>query len=113
MKAKFVNESIGDEYIDRIDDFEDDDEVVVDDSPFTPEFDDEDDDDIIITDDFESVLNNELTVPEYARRTLSFRIKNEEGVHEGIPMGKTKDGSFLMRIDGKYRKLRPEDMIEE
>lgn len=100
MKAKFVNEE-RDFYTEDIKD-----------TPLeSPEF--EEDDELYIHDDFATSLKNELKVPEYARRTVSFRVKGEPGVIDAVPMAQMKDGSFLMKVGNKFRKFRMNDIIEE
>ena len=107
MKARFVRDSLTESYHS-----DDDESVEITDSPFD-EGDNEYDDEIIISNEFESSLDNELKVPEYARRTVSFRVKGEPGIIDAVPMAKMKDGSFLMKTDGKYRKFKIQDIIEE
>ncbi len=122
MKAKFVNESLNEQdYLEKDDFYASDEEddienVEVKDSPFDVVrdlTDDDDEEEMIVQDEFETALNNELKVPEYARRTVSFKVKGEPGVIDGIPMAKMKDGSFLMKIGNKYRKIKISDIIEE
>jgi hypothetical protein len=105
MKAKFVKENLN-----EFDSFEEEIELV--DTPFD-DVDIKEDDDILVQDDLEVAINNELKVPEYSRRTVSFRVKGEPGIINAIPMARMKDGSFLMKIGDKYRKFKIGDIIEE
>lgn len=115
MKAQFVFENLNEKFYDSdMEDNYDDSEVDV--VPEDEDIEDEDtsaEDDIYVDNELETSLENELKVPEYARQPVSFRVKGNLDVIEAIPMAKTKDGAFLMRIDGKYRKFRLEDIIEE
>ena len=119
MKAMFVNESLN-EYEsyddDRYDEGEDDDSTTTLDDSVLTSADDEEEDEYIddeINDEFQTLLDNELKVPEYARREVSFRVKGEPGTIDAVPMAKMKDGSFLMKINGRYRKFKMSDIIEE
>lgn len=113
MKARFVNESL--ENKEKFYDEEESDDVEVTESPFDKVelSEDPDDDDVVIQDEFETALNNELKVPEYARRTISFKVKGEQGVVDAVPMARMKDGAFLMKVGNTYRKFRMDDIIEE
>ncbi len=113
MKARFVKESL--ERDQDIYDEEDGEEVEVTESPFdkVEMTEDPDEDDLIIQDEFEATLNNELKVPEYARRTVSFKVKGEKGLVDAVPMARMKDGAFLMKVGNTYRKFKMDDIIEE
>ena len=111
MKAKFVLESLNEQPEDVYHD--DEDVEVVDETPFDEVEDDADDDEIIVADEFETSLNNELKVPEYARRTVSFKIKGQPGVVDAVPMARMKDGSFLMKVGDTFKKFKMSDIIEE
>jgi hypothetical protein len=118
MKAKFVNESLNEQHPeDMYQDFEEEGLDVIDEPPFDQVgdlVDDEgDEEEVYAQDEFETSLNNELKVPEYARRTVSFRVRGERDVVDAVPMAKMKDGSFLMKIGDKFRKFRMSDIIEE
>lgn len=130
MKAKFVNESLNEDFenedygreedtsvADSYYDVEDEDEM--EEEPSAAPFDmmaggyDEDEDETFVQDELEAALNNELEVPEYSRREVSFRVRGENGVIDAVPMAKMRDGSFLMKVDGKYRKFKLSDIVEE
>jgi len=136
MKAKFVNESLNEDFYDDdrfedvesdtdtdiandVDDDVDDDEEDVEATAtpfdmFAPVGDgDDDEDDIYVQDELETALNNELDVPEYARREISFKVKGEPGTVDAVPMARMKDGSFLMKVNGNFRKFKMSDIIEE
>ena len=114
MKARFVKESL--EQDQDIYDEENGEEVEVTESPLDKvemTEDPEEDDDLVIQDEFEAALNNELKVPEYARRTVSFKVKGERGIVDAVPMAKMKDGAFLMKVGNSYRKFKMDDIVEE
>lgn len=102
MKAKFVNESLNEKYGDELEN-----------APEVTDYDLVDDDDLFVQDEFETSINNELEVPEYARQTITFRTKGDDELIEAIPMAKLMDGSYLMKIGDKYRKFNINDIIEE
>jgi len=119
MKAKFVNESLNEQHPeDLYKEFDDEGLEVIDEPPFDQEMTDDeeyatDSEDVYVQDEFETALNNELKVPEYARNPISFRVKGQPGVIDAVPMAKMKDGSFLMKVDGRFRKFKLSDIIEE
>lgn len=92
--TNIYDENSDDETLDDFIEFEDD-----------SDFDDEEQIEIESEDNIDLALTNELKVPEYARR--KFDLKGQEA----IPMAKMKDGSYLMKIDNKYKKYRIEDFI--
>lgn len=103
MKAKFVIESLKEnEEYDYLE------------SPFAGEESSDYNryDDMPIHNEIESLIDNELDVPEYSREPLSFRVRGE-GKIEAVPMAKTKDGAVLMKIGDSYKKFRMEDLIED
>ena len=136
MKAKFVAESMeefnaynpmddededdvvmdeipGDVYVEDDED-EDEDDIVMDELPSDVYVEDEDeDDDMFVQDEFETAINNELKIPEYARRTITFRVKGMPDVIEGVAMAKTRDGKILMKVGNTYKKFDPRDIVEE
>jgi hypothetical protein len=120
MKAKFVNESLN-EHVpeDLYNEFSEEGLDVVDEPPFDQaEITDDDDfeggnEDVYVQDEFETALNNELKIPEYARKPISFRLKGQPGIIDAVPMAKMKDGSFLMKVGDRFRKFRMSDIIEE
>ncbi len=102
MKAKLVSESLKEnEEYDAID------SVVEEPMEF-----DNYSDDRPIYNEVESVIDNELEVPEYSREPLAFRVKDQGSV-QAIPMAKTKDGAVLMKVGGSYKKFKMEDLIED
>lgn len=114
MKARFVKESLEQDQ-DVYDEEENGEEVEVTESPFdkVEMTEDPDEDDLVIQDEFEATLNNELKVPEYARRTVSFKVRGERGVVDAVPMARMKDGAFLMKVGNSYRKFKMDDIVEE
>jgi len=114
MKAKFVNESLREQ--EELD-MNDENTLLVNEKPFDDDGEDyteEEDEDEVVTDEFEIALRNELTVPEYARRTVSFRLRgNPDEVIDAVPMAKMKDGSFLMKVGDRFKKFDINDIIEE
>lgn len=118
MKAKFVNESLND---DMYQEYEDEGLDVIDEPPFdqvenlvdTDDDEGEDEESVYVQDEFETTLNNQLKVPEYARSPVSFRVKGEPEIIDAIPMAKMRDGSFLMKVGDRFRKFRMSDIIEE
>jgi hypothetical protein len=112
MKAKFVNESLREQEELNMND---ENTLLVNEKPFDDDEDFiEDEDEDVVTDEFETALRNELTVPEYARRTVSFRLRgNPNEVIDAVPMAKMKDGSFLMKVGNTFRKFDINDIVEE
>ena len=130
MRAKFINEGtlspdillnksfIGENF-DSEEEFNDEGDVdtLVDEEPefIHPELNDDNDneeDEILIKDELETSLENELKIPEYARKEFTFNVKGHQGTIMAIPMAKMKDGSYLMKADGKFKKFKLEDLIE-
>jgi hypothetical protein len=124
MKAKLVKQVLNEDY----NDFENEEIVtdeterneIIDEPPFLDEPFDEDEEinnmynNEEITDDLVNTINNELTVPEYARREVNFRFKGQPGTIEAIPMAKMNNGkSYLMKINGKFQKINLDDIVEE
>jgi|AntAceMinimDraft_18_1070375.scaffolds.fasta_scaffold98070_2 hypothetical protein len=70
-------------------------------------------DELEMQDRFESAIKNELNSPEFARRSVSFRVKGGHEIIDGVPMARLKDGSFLMKIGNKFKKFNIDDIIEE
>ena len=70
-------------------------------------------DELEMQDRFESAIKNELNSPEFARRSVSFRVKGSHKIIDGVPMAHLKDGSFLMKIGDKFKKFNMDDIIEE
>ena len=102
MHAKFIKESI--EYPDSYEDSYEDVENIEDDNIETPfdlaDISDEDEDETSYSDELELLLNNELKIPEYARKSFSV-----QGV-DAVPMARMRDGSFLMKVGNVYRKFK-------
>jgi hypothetical protein len=113
MKAKFVSESLKESVKSLYnDEDENQDTEVIDEPQFNDveEFAD-DENDLIIKDELETQLDNQLKIPEFVRK--SFRVKGIAGEVSAIPMAKTKDGSFLMKIGDTYKKFKMNDIIGE
>lgn len=108
MKAKKVFETLKEQ------EYHEDEEMLISEKPFDDEegYDDEDED-LIMQDEFEAALRNELNVPEFSRRTVSFRVKGKPEIIDAVPMAKLKDGSYLMRVGDKYKKFDINDIVEE
>jgi len=111
MKAKFVHDNLKEAYDDYS--YEEPRELEIAETPNPEDVEFSEEDMVTPSGDLEIALKNELKVPEYARRTVSFRAKGERGIIDAIPMAKMKDGSFLMKIGNKFRKFRMSDIIEE
>ena len=116
MKAKFVSESLKEQYDENFD-HNDEDSLLVNEKPFDdgenlpPE---EEDVEAYVHDEFEQALRNELNVPDYSRRTVSFRVKGDpDAVIDAVPMARMKDGAYLMKVGNKYKKFDLNDIIEE
>lgn len=109
MRAKFVLESLRQ----REDSYDDNSETIQEEPILEPTDLDDEDDELFIKNDIETSLENELKSPEYARREVSFKVKGQPGVIEAVPMAKMRDGSFLMKVDGKFKKFKMSDIIEE
>jgi len=104
MKAKFVLESLN----------EQDDDMLIQETP--PEYSDGEDfqdDDLVMQDEFETALRNELSVPEFSRRAVSFRLKGDDEIIEAIPMKQMSDTLYLMKVGDKYKKFDINNIIEE
>jgi len=106
MKAEFVFENLNEE----------EEDMLLQETP--PEYNDgedfsDDDNDLIIQDEFEVALRNELTVPEYSRRTVSFREKGSGELIDAVPMARLKDGAYLMKVGDKFKKFDINNIIEE
>lgn len=103
IKAKFVFENLNE-----------DEEMVIQNAPLEYDGDNYlDDDDLVMQDEFEAALKNELTVPEYSRREVSFRVKGTDEVIDAVPMAKLQGGSYLMKVGDKFKKFNINDIIEE
>jgi hypothetical protein len=102
-------------------DLEDEDEVVDDINVDTSDMEtadeiDIDDNNTIAVDDIKIALNNELKIPEFNRRTLTFRLSGDlEKTYNGVPMAKMEKGeAFLFKLDdGKIKKIFLKDIIVE
>jgi len=99
MKAKFVKESVNELYV----------------HPESMEVADPNEtvDDGAMQDEFEAAIRNELTVPEYSRQGVSFRLKGTKDVIEALPMAQLKNGAYLMKVGDKFKKFNINDIIEE
>jgi len=104
MKAKFVLESLNEQ---------DDDMLIQETPPAYTDGEDFRDDDPVIQDEFETALQNELTVPEFSRRAVSFRLKGDDEIIEAVPMAHMKDGTYLMKVGQKFKKFDINNIIEE
>ncbi len=100
MKARFVKDSINEEHEELV-------------RPEITDYDLVDDEELIVQNDFETKINNELEAPEFAREVITFRTKGGDEIIDAVPMAKLNNGSYLMKVDGKYRKFNINDIIEE
>jgi hypothetical protein len=112
MKAKFVHDNLKEAY-DDYSSYDEPVELKIEEKPNPEDVEFSEEDMIVPSGDLEVALKNELKVPEYARRIVSFRSKGEPGIIDAIPMARMKDGSFLMKIGNKFRKFKMSDIIEE
>ena len=101
MKAKFVSENLNEDYYDE-------DQAVVQDEPNLSR-----EDELEMQDEFEAALKNELKVPEFSRRAISFRLRGQNDIIDAVPMARLKDGSYLMKVGDKFKKFNLNDIIEE
>ena len=104
MKAKFVLESLNEQ---------DDDMLIQETPPAYTDGEDFQDDDLVMQDEFETALKNELSVPEFSRRAVSFRLKGDDEIIEAVPMKQMSDTLYLMKIGGKFKKFDINNIIEE
>lgn len=66
--------------------------------------------------ELETALNNEIEIPEFNRRTLTFHLSGDlEKIYNGVPMAKMGNGeAFLFKLDdGKLKKIFLKDIIVE
>ena len=63
--------------------------------------------------DIESLIDNDLSIPETDRQSIQFRLKNSTEQLEGVPMARVGDKSVLFKIDNKLRKINVSDIITE
>jgi len=114
MKAKFVSESLKQLKEDFYDNDIDDEMLIQEEPPISgEEIELSPEEEAEMQDEFETALKNELTVPEYSRRTVVFRVKGQPGTIEAIPMAKMKDDTYLMKIGDVFKKFNINDIIEE
>jgi hypothetical protein len=52
-----------------------------------------------------SALKNEIKIPEFNRRALRFKLKNDNKYISGVPMANIRDEAFLFKLnDGSIKK---------
>jgi hypothetical protein len=110
MRARYLIEDLNDEPIYN---GEDENEIDVMDDDMI-EFDDSvdiEEDEIEVKDDIETIMDNELKIPEYARKPINVDLKGL-GYCDIIPMAKMKDNSFVVKINEKFRKIKIEDIVK-
>lgn len=61
-------------------------------------------------DEIVKALKNELLVPEYNRRYVVFTDKRTGETIKGIPMAQIGNDAFLLKVNGKLKKYKLENM---
>ena len=100
-------------------DDEDDEEIEVDDSIDVDISDIENAEEIVFDDDsFDEkllkALKSELKIPEFSRRVLKFKLKNEldKKSQYGIPMANIRDEAFLFKMkDNSIKKIKLNNIL--
>ncbi|MCK9446221.1 hypothetical protein M0Q50_04950 [bacterium] len=76
----------------------------------TNNFDDDEEEFVFNNDEDEnklllSALKNEIKIPEFNRRALRFKLKNDNKYISGVPMANIRDEAFLFKLnDGSIKK---------
>ena len=63
-------------------------------------------------DEIKRILKNELSIPEFSRETIIFKLKRGEEI-QGIPMAEFPSGNtFVIKVEGKNQKIKIEDIVD-
>ncbi len=75
-----------------------------------PEEEEDTEEDLKFYKKLKKILRNELSIPEFNRGYVEFKLKSTGEMIKGIPMAELKD-AFLFKVNDKLRKIKINDMI--